>query len=192
MEYLSAQDPIMAELIMRFGHMEYGQQEDVFNALVKNIVGQMLSNGVAQVINSRVEKAVGTITPENVWEAGIEKIKGCGISKRKAEYIVGLAENVLSGEYDFTAIEDMSDEEAISYLMHIKGVGRWTAEMIVQFTLGRLNIFSYSDVALRNGMIKAHGFKTLSQHRFERMRKKYSPYCSVAALYYYALNDEKG
>ena len=63
--------------------------------------------------------------------------------------------------------------------------------MIAEFTLGRLNIFSYGDVALRNGMMKAHGFKTLSKIRFERYRKKYAPYCSVASMYYYALNDDE-
>ena len=74
---------------------------------------------------------------------------------------------------------------------NIKGVGRWTAEMVVEFTLGRLNIFSYYDVALKNGIMKAHSYKSLSKNRFEILRKKYSPYCSVASLYYYALNDAK-
>ena len=63
--------------------------------------------------------------------------------------------------------------------------------MIAEFTLGRLNIFSFDDVALQNGIKKAHGYKTLSKQRFERLRKKYSPFASVASLYYYAINDEK-
>lgn len=191
MKYLAAQDPVMEKLISHFGYIQQGGQEDVFCELVMSIVGQMISNNVAHIINERVKSAVGPITPENIIKTGVEKIKGCGMSKRKAEYIVGLAEGVLNGTYDFKMLDHMSDEEAIRYLMQIKGVGRWTAEMIVEFTLGRPDVFSYGDAALRNGIIKAHGFKTLSEIRFERMRKKYSPYCSVASLYYYALNDEK-
>lgn len=74
--------------------------------------------------------------------------------------------------------------------MKIPGVGKWTAEMIAMFSLGRLNIFSYDDVALKNGILKIHcELKTLSKTRFEKLKKLYSPFCSVAALYYYHAND---
>ena len=109
----------------------------------------------------------------------------------EAEYIIELSNSILEGKYDFSLLDEMSDDDAIKYLVQIKGVGKWTAEMIVEFTMGRLDIFSYDDVALQNGIKKAHGFKTLSKQRFERLRKKYSPYCSVASVYYYAHNDDK-
>lgn len=192
MDYISKKDPVMKELVSRFGYLNMGMKDekDIFTSLVISIVSQMLSNSVADIIVGRLMEKVGKITPENVLSKGADDIKSCGISRRKAEYIVGLARDVSDQKYDFSLLERMSDEEVIKYLMQIKGVGLWTAEMTAEFTMGRLNIFSYSDVALQNGIMKAHGYKTLSRLRFERLRKKYSPYCSVASLYYYALNDE--
>lgn len=191
MDYISAKDPVMKELVAHFGHLGGGERKDVFASLISSIVGQMLSNKVADVIDGRLRQLVGDYTPELILQKSVEEIKSCGMSQRKAEYIRGLAQDVEDGKYDFTLLVDMDDEEVVKYLMQIKGVGRWTAEMITEFTLGRLNIFSFDDVALQNGIKKAHGYKTLSKQRFERLRKKYSPFASVASLYYYACNDEK-
>lgn len=191
MNYISEKSDVMTSLVQRFGLMETGPEQDVFSSLVTSIVGQMLSNTVAGIIVGRLRGILGDFTPENVLAKDVDTIKSCGISRRKAEYILALAQDVRDGRYEFEALDDMSDKDVIRYLMQIKGVGRWTAEMIAEFTMGRLDIFSYDDVALQNGIKKAHGYKTLSKKRFEGLRKKYTPYCSVASLYYYALNDEK-
>ena len=189
--YISSKDEVMKDLVMKYGHLEKGQVTDVFESLVLHIIGQLLSNKVSKTIINRFIILVGNITPENVLSTSIDTIRECGISRRKAEYIYSLAKRVYIGDYRFDNLDQMSDEQVIKYLMTIDGVGIWTAEMVTEFTLGRLNIFSYSDVALKNGIVKAHGFKTLSKQRFERLKKKYSPYASVASLYYYAINDDK-
>lgn len=191
MNYISEKSDVMKALVQRFGHLETGREQDVFSSLVSSIVGQMLSNHAAAVILGRLRQILGDFTPENVLAKDVDTIKSCGISRRKAEYIMSLAQDAQDGRYEFGALYDMSDGDVIKYLMQIKGVGRWTAEMIAEFTMGRLDIFSYDDVALQNGIKKAHGYKTLSKKRFEGLRKKYTPFCSVASLYYYALNDEK-
>ncbi len=190
MEYLAGKDPVMAKLIAHYGHFERGVEQTVFSSLVTHIVSQMLSNKVGAVLNGRLHALVGEYTPEHILQQTPAAIKGIGISQRKAEYIVGLAKGKADGSYDFDAVSGMTDEEVVVYLCQIPGVGKWTAEMIAEFTLGRLDIFSYGDAALRGGMMRAHGFKTLSKIRFERYRKKYTPYCSVASLYYYAINDD--
>ena len=189
--YVAGKDPVMKELVERFGRLEIRVSGDIFADLVSDIVGQMLSNRVAEVIVGRLRALAGGLTPEKLLAKTLEEIKNCGMSARKAEYILALSLDVKEGKYDFSRLDSMTDGEAIAYLMKIKGVGRWTAEMIAEFSLGRKDIFSYDDMALRNGIVKAHGFKTLSKKRFERLRKKYSPYASVASLYYYRLNDEK-
>ena len=188
--YVAGKDPVMKELVERFGRLEIRVSGDIFADLVSDIVGQMLSNRVAEVIVGRLRALAGGLTPEKLLAKTLEEIKNCGMSARKAEYILALSRDVKEGKYDFSRLDSMTDGEAIAYLMKIKGVGRWTAEMIAEFSLGRKDIFSYDDMALRNGIVKAHGFKTLSKKRFERLRKKYSPYASVASLYYYRLNDE--
>ena len=189
--YVAGKDPVMKELVERFGRLEIRVSGDIFADLVSDIVGQMLSNRVAEVIVGRLRALAGGLTPEKLLAKTLEEIKNCGMSARQAEYILALSLDVKEGKYDFSRLDSMTDGEAIAYLMKIKGVGRWTAEMIAEFSLGRKDIFSYDDMALRNGIVKAHGFKTLSKKRFERLRKKYSPYASVASLYYYRLNDEK-
>lgn len=191
MQYISDKHPVMQALVEHYGHLEQGKVEDVYTSLVLHIISQMLANSVSEVLIKRFIILVGEINPENIICAGTEKIRGCGISRKKAEYILGLSDSVIKGSYNFSLLDSMSDDEAVKYLMQIKGVGRWTAEMIVEFTMGRLNIFCYEDVALQNGIMKAHGFKTLSKVRFERLKKMYSPYCSVASVYYYAYNDDK-
>lgn len=191
MAYVADKDPVMKGLVERFGRLEIGVSGDIFADLVSDIVGQMLSNKAAEVIAGKLRALAGGLTPEKLLAKTLEEIKNCGMSARKAEYILTLSRDVKEGKYDFSRLDSMTDGEAIAYLMKIKGVGRWTAEMIAEFSLGRKDIFSYDDIALRNGIVKAHGFKTLSKKRFERLRKKYSPYASVASLYYYRLNDEK-
>ena len=171
MDYLAGKDPVMAKLIAHYGHFKRGVEETVFSSLVTHIVSQMLSNKVGAVLNGRLHTLVGEYTPESILQQTPAAIKGIG--------------------YDFDAVSGMTDEEVVAYLCKIPGVGTWTAEMIAEFTLGRLDIFSYGDAALRGGMVKAHGFKTLSKMRFERYLKKYTPYCSVASLYYYAVNDDE-
>ena len=190
MDYLVGKDPVMAKLIAHYGHFERGVEETVFSSLVTHIVSQMLSNKVGAVLNGRLHALVGAYTPEHLLGQPCASIKGIGISQRKADYIIGLAKGAAEGRYDFDSLAEMTDAEVVAYLCRIPGVGTWTAEMIAEFTLGRLDIFSYGDAALRGGMVKAHGFKTLSKLRFERYRKKYTPYCSVASLYYYAVNDD--
>lgn len=191
MQYISQKHSVMKSLVEHYGKLELGKISDVYTSLVLHIISQMLSNSVADTLIKRFLKLVGEIEPKIVGALDAESIRECGISNRKAEYIIALFLCVMEGRYDFSLLDAMSDDEAVKYLMQIKGVGKWTAEMIVEFTLGRLNIFSYEDVALQNGIKKAHGFKTLSKLRFDRLRKTYSPYCSVASVYYYAYNDDK-
>jgi DNA-3-methyladenine glycosylase II len=190
MAYLSQKDEVMKELIRHYGKLEAGHVSDVYQSLVFHIIGQMLSNKVADVMTARFVKLVGKVTPSRVLAKSAEEIRSIGISSRKAEYILQLSQDVQDDKYDFSTLKDKTDDEVIAYLLQIRGVGRWTAEMITEFTLGRINVFSYDDVALQNGMKKAYDFKTLSKKRFERYRKKFSPYCSVASLYFYAVNDD--
>jgi len=190
MEYVASKDKIMSRLIDHYGHIDRGKNTDIFSSLVEHIIGQLLSNKAAKVLNNRFRNKFEEITAERLAPITVDELRSCGISRPKATAIHELSNGVISGKYDFSSLKSMSDEEVVQYLMQIKGVGRWTAEMIAEFTLGRLNIFCYQDVALKNGIIKAHGFNTLSELRFNRLKKKYSPYTTVASLYYYELNDD--
>ena len=137
----------MKALVDHYGKLKMGKISDVYMSLILHIISQMLANSVSDALIKRFLALVGEINPENVLSVGADAIRECGISRKKAEYILELSNSILENRYDFSLLDAMSDDEALKYLMQIKGVGKWTAEMIVEFTLGRLNIFSYEDVA---------------------------------------------
>lgn len=190
MDYIKSRDSKLGVFIDKYGFIEIGIEGDVFSSIVYSIISQMLSNKVADILQARFEKLIGDITPQNVLRISDDEIRKCGIAYSKINYIKGFARMVLNDEIDLNSIYQMSDEDVIKFLTKIKGVGKWTAEMIATFSLGRLNIFSFDDVALKAGIMKVHPeFKTLSKKRFERLKRLYSPYCTIAAIYYYHIND---
>ena len=133
---------------------------------------------------------LGTITPESIAQEEVLGIQACGMSTRKAEYIKGAAEAALSGQVDFTALHKLSDEDIIIKLSSLHGVGVWTAEMLLIFSLCRPDVVSFKDLAICRGMMNLYGLKELPREKFERYRKRYSPYGSVASLYLWALSVE--
>jgi len=187
--FLTRKDPILGELIQKVGLFHMEAKDDIFISIVECIIGQMLSAKAAATIQGRFENVVGPVTPKNILATSDEAIRACGISFNKISYIKGLAKSVHEGTTSFDTYARLSDMDVITELRKIKGVGLWTAEMIAMFTLGRLDIFSYDDVALKNGIIKIHHLKSMTKKRFETYRKRYHPYASIAALYYYHAND---
>ena len=110
------------------------------------------------------------------------------MSLRKAGYIKGIAEAALSGQVEFGKLQFLEDEEIIKKLSALPGVGNWTVEMLLIFSLCRPDVVSYKDLAIRRGMMNLYQLEELSFQDFARYRKKYSPYGSVASLYLWALS----
>lgn len=189
--YLIQKDANFSNLYNLYGKAKLEGPVDVFQSIVSSIIGQQLSIKAKRVIFDRFINKIKDFTPEAIIKTSDEDIRNCGISFAKIKYIKELAQKVINKEYDFNGLELLSDEELIQELCKIKGVGIWTAEMLALFTFRRKNIFSYSDVALKNGIMKAKGYKTLSLKRFNSLKKLYSPYCSYASLYFYAHNDNE-
>jgi len=191
-EYLKTRDKVFEMLFNRYGLISIELDKNLFEAVVMNIVGQMLSKKVADKMFDRLLALCdGNLSPDYLKSITRDEIRSCGISFSKADYIIEFANKYYNGKYDFSLLDSLNDLETIKWLRQIKGVGNWTAEMLALFALGKQNIFSYDDVALRNGIMTSKGFKTLSKKRFESLRKKYSPYCSFASLYFYRFNDDK-
>jgi DNA-3-methyladenine glycosylase II len=191
MKYLSASDPVLQRLIDKYGKIIITTSDDYFADIVENIASQQLSLKAATTIINRLRHKAGKLTPDSLSALSLAVMRTCGLSSAKASYISLFSYNVRDGMIDLTHLHILSDEELIEYLTRIKGIGVWTAEMVALFSIGRKNIFSFSDIALKNGIMSAHGYKSLSKMRFEKLRKIYSPYCSIASLYYYRCNDEK-
>lgn len=188
-DYLSKKDEKLREAIKNIGHIERSVNPQIFPALIESVIAQQISTKAANTVIKRIYDILeGVITAEKIKEVGIDTIKSCGMSMKKASYIMGIAESSLSGEIDYDNLHKLSDEEIIKKLVSLDGIGIWTAEMLLIFSLHRENVFSYGDLAIRRGIMKLYGLESLSKKDFEIYREKFSPYCSVASLYFWRLS----
>lgn len=185
-DYLSKKDEVMKSLIEKHGHIHREVNPDTFSALVSSIISQQISTKAAETVKNRIKDQLGEIKPENLCKLSEEEIQGFGLSFRKAGYIKNVAEKAISRAVDFEKLADMSDEEVIKELVELKGVGKWTAEMILIFSLGRMDILSYDDLGIRRGIENSYGIHKLEKKNFLELKSSLSPYGTVASLYLWA------
>jgi len=192
-DFLKRRDEELGAVIDKIGFIQRGVTPNVFTALVQSILSQQISTKAAQTVCSRMEILLHhNITPQGIADAGLDAIKSCGMSTRKASYLLGIAEAALTGRIDFDKLDTLTDAEIIKKLIALNGVGVWTAEMLLIFSLGRPDVVSYGDLAIRRGMMNLYGLQELSKEVFEKHRKDYSPYGSVASLYLWAVSVMEG
>ena len=185
--HLKLRDKKLAAVIDEIGHIQRAVNPDVFAALIDSIVGQQISAKAAVTVGNRLHILCGG-DYKNIYTLTHEEIQACGMSMRKAGYIKGVADAAESREIDFAALPDKSDDEIIKTLTALPGIGVWTVEMLLIFSLQRKNIVSYGDLAIRRGMMKLYGLKELPKDKFLRYAKRYAPYGTVASLYLWELS----
>jgi len=183
LEYLGKKDKKLGAAINRIGLIERQVIPDLFAALVHSIVSQQISGPAAATVWRRILDYFGTLTPEKIGQASCEEIQQLGISMRKARYIKGVAQAALEGRLDLQELNNLPDEDVIKRLVSLPGVGVWTAEMMLIFSLQRPDVVSWGDYGIRRGMMRLYGLPDLSREQFDKYRKRYSPYGSVASLY---------
>ena len=185
--YLKSKDIKLAKIIELVGHIERTVDNDLFSSVIHHIIGQQISTKAQQTIWAKLTTELGAITPNTLLVCGRERLQAFGTTWKKADYMLDFAQKVQSGQFDIEALGAMTDEEAIAALSSLRGIGIWTAEMILLFCLQRPDIFSYSDLAVQRGIRMVYRHRELSRARFERYRKRFSPYCSTASLYFWAV-----
>jgi len=190
LDYLSTACSKMADAISRIGKINRKIDTNYFEAFVFNIISQLISTKAARTIYNRLLESAVMLTPEVILSKTDDEIKACGLSYRKVEYIKGLCAVIVSGELDLGKLIDLSDKDVIAELTKLKGIGVWSAEMFLIFSLQRPDVMSYGDLAIRKGIIKLHGLETISKKEFEGYRKLYSPYGSTASLYLWHLSAD--
>lgn len=189
-DYLKAKDKKLGAAIDAVGVVRREMDEDdLFSAIVHQIIGQQISTAAQAAIWNRMRERLGEVTPSAVCAATEEGLQACGITFTKARYIKSCAEKVASGQFDLDAVREMDDAEAIAALSSLEGVGVWTAEMLLLFCLGRPDILSYGDLAIHRGMRMVYHHRKVTREMFERYRRRYSPYGSVASLYLWAISS---
>ncbi len=187
LSYLRQKDKRLGSVMDRIGHIDRAVDPDLFSSVVHHIIGQQISTKAQATIWQRIHDTLGSINAETILKAGVPALQALGMTFRKAEYITDFAEKVHTGAFDLNAVERMNDEDAIRALSSLKGIGVWTAEMILLFCLQRPDIFSYDDLAIRRGLRMVYHHREIDRERFERYRRRFSPYGSVASLYLWAV-----
>ena len=186
-DYLKARDRVLGEVIDQVGHVEREVDPDLFSAVVHHIVGQQISTKAQATIWARMRERLGKVNARTVAAADTAALQSAGISLRKAEYIQDFADKVNSGAFDLQRVAALPDSEAIEALVALKGVGVWTAEMILLFCLQRPDIFSFDDLAIQRGLRMVYRHRKIDRKLFEKYRRRFSPYGSVASLYLWAV-----
>lgn len=191
LKYLSQADPKMAALIKNHKVDRFKIRENSFHGLVESIISQQLSTKAARTIRERFRLTLGSpnYTYKHILKTPFEKLREAGLSGSKARYIQGLALAMESKTLNFKKLITLDDEQVIEELVKHKGVGRWTAEMFLIFTLGRPDVFSVGDWGLRNAVIKIYKPKNAETNTILRISEKWKPYRSTACLYLWASLD---
>lgn len=190
LSYLSNKDPILRDIINTIGNYKIELNKDYYVSLVRTIIGQQLSVKAANTIFSRVENLCKVITPNNIFNTCDDDLRNAGVSWAKIKYIKHLTNEVINNQIDLNNIANLSNEDIIYELTQIKGIGRWTAEMFMIFSLGKLDIFSVSDAGLRRSIKINYKLQELpSQAEMKIISETWKPYRSIASLYLWASLD---
>ncbi len=185
--FLKAKDKKLAAAIDKIGIPKRLIIPDVFAALVHSIIGQQIATKAHKTIWNRLKSNIDDINPIAINAIPDEELQSIGISFKKVSYIKNIAQKVIDKELDIDKLQTLSDDEICDELVQLKGIGKWTAEMIMIFSMQRMNILSYGDLAILKGMRMLYHHRKITPEKFNKYRKRYSPYASVASFYFWAI-----
>jgi DNA-3-methyladenine glycosylase II len=190
--HLSKSDPVLGVVIKGIKLQELARKgsEGYFEALVEANTSQQLSVKASDTIFQRftaLTPGKKFPTPQQILKMPVPKMRKVGLSGMKVTFIKDLSKKVLDKSLDLKKIDLMSDEEVIKHLVQVKGIGQWTAEMFLMFSLGRDDVFSYGDLALRNAMQKLYKMRSApTPAQAAKITAKWSPYRTLGSRYLWA------
>ncbi len=186
-EFLKKKDKKLGEAIERIGHVYRAVDSDLFSSVIHHIIGQQISTRAQETVWRRLCDRMGNISAVSICSIELNELQSFGMTFKKAEYIKDFAERVRSGDFDIERLVELSDDEVVRELSSIKGIGVWTAEMIMIFCMQRPDVVSFGDLAIIRGMRMLYRHRSIDRKRFERYKKRYSRYGTVASLYLWAV-----
>lgn len=189
LEHLRQCDPVLGELIEQYGYVERERGRPPLYALMAAIVGQQLSVKAAATIMARLLAlfpAGGGVEAAMLAAVSFEQLRAVGLSAAKARAMHDLAEQVSSGRVDLGALPTLPDEAVVAQLCQIRGIGRWSAEMFLIFSLGRLDVLAVGDLGLRAGIQCAYGLAQLpAADEIRALAEPWRPYRTIATFYFW-------
>lgn len=185
LDHFAKHDPQVLPILSKLNLSDWFEERrpgEYYHQLTRNIIYQQLAGAAAGTIYSRFAKLVGEVNQHNVLAVPDEALRDVGLSWGKVKYVKDLASKTLSGEVVLDTLEKLDDEEVIAELTKVKGIGRWTAEMFLMFTLHRENIFSYLDLGLKKGFSKLYGVKDPTRQEVDVVISRWSPYKTYGSI----------
>ena len=192
--HLKKADPIMGRLIQQAGPFTLKLERDRFGILVRSILSQQISTKAARSIRLKLLEllAPNPLTPEAIISQSEEQLRSAGLSRQKISYLRDLSERSLDGRLNLKKIGRLSDEEAIEELIQVRGIGRWTAQMFLIFSLGRLDVFPHDDLIVRSSIKELYQLTELpNKSESHAIAASWKPYSSVATWYCWRHLDVK-
>ena len=182
---LLRKDPILGEIIDKVGDYSLKKRTQHFAVLVESIISQQLATNAAEAIFRRFRKLYPRFpTTAQILSTRKSKLRKAGLSGMKIDYLKDLARNIEEGRLDMKSLPKMSDDEVIEHLTQVKGIGRWTAEMFLIFSLGRQDVLPVHDLGLRKGVQVAFSLSELPKPKeVEKLGERWRPYRSIATWY---------
>jgi DNA-3-methyladenine glycosylase II len=188
-------DKNMQVLINKFGRPDLNPRQDYFQSLLRSIVFQQLSGKAAQTIYERFVNLIPKTSkhcPNEVLKLDKEEMRKAGLSFRKIDYVRNLADYFKNNSFQKKDVERMSDQEISKELIQIKGIGQWTVDMFLMFTLNRADILPCTDLGIQKGIMKILNMKNLpSKKEMENCSRKWRPYRTIACWYLWRMVDDK-
>lgn len=187
-EYLKAKDPVLGKAMDEIGRVQREVIPDLFAALLNSITGQQISSKAHASVWRRFCETASPVSPQRVAALPLETIQGCGMTMKKAEYIKEIAQSIVDGSLDLDELYALPDDEVCKRLSQIRGVGVWTAEMLMIFSMGRMDVISMGDMAILRGMRILYRHRKITPQLFAKYKRRYSPYATVASLYLWEIS----
>lgn len=182
--HLRRRDRVLRGVIDRVGPFTLKPQRDRFRSLVRAIIAQQISGSAARSIMGRFEALSGTISPGNVLKLSPARMRTAGVSPQKAAYLLDLAEKIHSGAVRLSTAGRLSDDEIVAELTQVKGIGVWTAQMFLMFSLGRPDVLPHADLGIRAAMRNLYELPELpDRDTCHRIAEPWRPYATVACWY---------
>ncbi len=186
-DFLKSKDPQLASVIDAVGKIERAVTPDLFEALMHIIVGQQISTKAQATIWQRLRAQLTAVTPQSIAHYPADSLQQLGLSHRKVGYMQDIAEKVLNQQLDLSALRHMSDTAVRTELCKLRGIGVWSADMLMIFSMQRPNILSLQDLGIQRGLRLLYGHSQITRELGQRYQRRYAPYATVASLYLWAV-----
>lgn len=181
--HLTERCPKLGEAIAHIGKIERNVNPDLFSELMRTIIGQQISAKAIATIWGRMQDLLGEVTPETVANIDPDSLQKIGVSHRKINYMQSIAKEILDKNIDLAMLSDLTDDEIKAKLSSFRGIGEWTAEMLMIFSMNRLDVLSYGDLAIHRGLRMLYRHREITPALFAKYQRRFTPYNSVASLY---------